>query len=101
MQDRLSAVAKVLAIAATAAVGLALLAATPMLLFFGGWTGADSGSVARGMAVVLGLPWLIYLACAAAVRALLRMGRPLLACVLAVALVYPVIWLGRNFSAWP
>jgi uncharacterized membrane protein YfcA len=37
MHERLAAIAKVLAIALTAMVGIGLLAVTPLLLFFGGW----------------------------------------------------------------
>jgi len=58
MNERLPSIARVLAIGLTAVVGVGLLAVTPMLLFFGGWTGSDAESVPLGFAIFLGVPWL-------------------------------------------
>lgn len=100
MHDRLETAARILAVLLTTLVGIALATATPMLLFFGEWAGSDTGSVGRGIAIVLGVPWLTYSACAAAIGALLKHRKPFPALLIAIALIYPVIWLARNVSAW-
>jgi hypothetical protein len=43
--------------------GCALLIASPALLLLGAWAGADGGSVPKGLANVLGVPWLIFITC--------------------------------------
>jgi hypothetical protein len=95
LSNPFDATAKALAVALTILVGAALLAATPMLLFLGGWTGSDSGSVARGLAIFLGVPWLCFLATTFVVRAALARDRPRLALLVAIPLVLPVIWMVR------
>ncbi len=63
--------------------GVILIAASPLLLILGGWGGSDSGSVLGGLAIVVGLPWLIYLLSAVLVFLLLR-RLPYLACLPAI-----------------
>jgi hypothetical protein len=77
--------------------GFVLLVASPMLLVLGGWGGADSGSIVRGIGAVFGLPWLVYFVCAAAAASLLHYDRSAFACLPAVIPVALEMWL---IAAW-
>jgi hypothetical protein len=79
--------------------GFVLLVASPMLLILGGWGGADSGSVLRGIGAVFGLPWLTYLGSAAGAALLLHYNRPFLACLPAIIPVAIETWLLAGWLA--
>lgn len=87
------AAARFVAITALDLAGGALLVASPFLLFLGGWAGADATTVGNGIAWVLGIPWLIFLACTAAAALALRRRRPALACLPAVVPLLVELWL--------
>jgi len=76
--------------------GCALLIASPALLLLGAWAGADGGSVPKGLANVLGVPWLIFITCLAAVMWAVK-RHPSLALIAAV--IPPIIesWIYMSF----
>ena len=76
--------------------GLVLLIASPMLLLLGGWGGADSGSVGRGVLTVLGFPWLVFLASAGVARALVVRRYAVLSCLPACIPLFAELWVYRG-----
>ena len=83
--NKVTATARIAAIGLLVAAGVCLLTVSPILLLLGAWGGSDIGSVADGIASIVGLPWLVYAASVAVAVVLIHHRWNMLA--LAVALV--------------